>query len=398
MKVLHIIGTPGLGGVQTYLLDLSKYDKQYGISRNLLFLHGNEGELKEKFLMNGVGCFSCSIMPVDHGLRPYRFWKKVRKLLRIFFIIKLYRAIRFFRPNIIVCEEPSYLNMQLFVSRIQRIPFIWHIHNEYQFANVNRTIFNWLFEYYFKNNLSIISDSKYILKKNLVAFKSKMNDQWHRIPILPSTSELTNMVVRDNDKKLFPRDYIQLGSIGRLSWQKDYELLIRVFADVRKKIDVEIRLAIAGVGPMKNTLTALIQKLGLGDYVKLLGNVERKSIPKFLSSLDIYVQSSVSEGSPLTIKEAMAAALPIVSTNVGGIPEIIIDGKTGILVPKENKSKFINALIKVIRLDPVARKSIGENANNYAMKNFSMESIAKNNLAIYRKLYYINSIIALKNI
>ena len=79
MHILHVIGTPGLGGVQVYLLDLSKYDKQYGISRNLLFLHGNEGELKSKFLDNGVNYYACNIMYKDYGLRPYRLWKGIRK-------------------------------------------------------------------------------------------------------------------------------------------------------------------------------------------------------------------------------------------------------------------------------------------------------------------------------
>ena len=87
MNVLHVIGTPGLGGVQAYLLDLCKYDKQYGISRHLLFLHGNEGELKAKFLDNGVNCYACNIMHNDYGLRPYRLWKGIRKFIRPLFFI-----------------------------------------------------------------------------------------------------------------------------------------------------------------------------------------------------------------------------------------------------------------------------------------------------------------------
>mgnify|MGYP004184762557 FL=1 len=78
MNVLHIIGTPGLGGVQTHILDLSNYDKKYGIYRSLLCLHGIEGELKDKFLEQDINCFKCSIMPQDYGLRPYRIWKKIR--------------------------------------------------------------------------------------------------------------------------------------------------------------------------------------------------------------------------------------------------------------------------------------------------------------------------------
>ena len=387
MKILHIIGTSGTGGVQAYLLDLCKYDGQYGISRNLLLLHGNEGELKKKFIENGVGCYSCSIMPMDYGFRPYRFWKILRKLLRNLFLIKLYRAIRILRPNIIVCEEPSYLNMQLMVSRILRIPFIWHIHNEYQFVNVNRTIFKWLFQYFFNNNLFIISDSKYILKKNLLEYKIKMNGQWDFIPILASTSDLSRMENGSTEEKISNKNKIQLGSIGRLTWQKDYALLIRVISEIRKKSNKEIYLNIAGTGPMHGELSELIKELGADNYIKLIGFVDRRHIPKFLYSLDIYVQSSISEGSPITIKEAMAASLPIVSTNVGGIPEIIIDGETGILVHHDDQVEFTLALNELINMDAIKREKIGKNAYSYAMKYFSIETLAKKNAAIYDRLY-----------
>ena len=99
--------------------------------------------------------------------------------------------------------------------------------------------------------------------------------------------------------------------------------------------------------------------------------------------LDIYVQSSSSEGSPLTIKEAMAASLPIISTKVGGVPEMIIDGETGILVPHDDQEKFVYALIELINMDVENREKMGKKAYSYAMKNYSMESLAKKNAAIY---------------
>ena len=110
---MNIIGTPGLGGVQTYLLDISDYDKKYGISRSLLCLYENEGELKEKFVEKGINCFQCSIMPQDFSFRPYRFWKKIRQLVAPIFIIKLYVQVKLLQPDIIISEEPSNLNQQL---------------------------------------------------------------------------------------------------------------------------------------------------------------------------------------------------------------------------------------------------------------------------------------------
>ena len=301
----------------------------------------------------------------------------------ILFLIKLFKTIKILRPDIIVCEEPSSLNTQLLVSRLLRIPFIWYIHNENQFVNVNKTILHWSFKYFFKNNLYIISVSNFTLKKNLDRFKEKMNNHWHKIPILPVTSDLKSIFNKNNQQKNILGSRIHLGSIGRLTWHKDYELLIRVFAKLRKQTKKEFYLSIAGIGPMYDKLTELIQELGLEKYVYLAVYIKRKNIPAFLSSLDIYVQSSITEGSPLTIKEAMATSLPILATNVGGIPEMIINKETGILVPHDDQDEFTRALIELVNMDVANREKMGKRAYNYAMNNYSMELLAKKNAAIY---------------
>ena len=144
-------------------------------------------------------------------------------------------------------------------------------------------------------------------------------------------------------------------------------------------------LSIVGTGTMHTRLNKLIKDLKLEKNVKLIGNVERENIAEYLNTLDIYVQSSISEGSPLTIKEAMAASLPIISTKVGGVPEMIIDGETGFLVPHGDQEKFVHALIELINMDVTKRERIGENAFNFAMKNYSMELLAKRHAAIYKK-------------
>ena len=385
MNILHIIGSPDAGGVQVYILALANHDKQYGISRNLLCLYSNEGRHKKKFIENGFHCFSCTIMPLDHRLRPYRFWKIIRKVLKLLFFYKFFRAIKILKPDIIVCEEPSNLNTQILISRLLGIPFIWYLGNENQFTHVNKKIFELSFEYFLKKNLFIISDSKITLQNNLNRFRKKMDAHWDKIPILPQSISIKSMFKKNNRKITNLGSRIHIGSIGRLVWQKDYEFLIHVFAKLREKTNIKVFLSIAGDGPLQHRLSELIQKLELVQYVNLLGNVELRDIPAFLSSLDIYVQSSVSEGSPLTIKEAMAAGLPIVSTSVGGIPEMIIDGKTGILVPHGSEDKFVSSINKIINMRSSDRKIIGEKARNFAMTNFSISLLAEKQFKFYNR-------------
>ena len=383
MKIVHIVGTPGLGGVQTYLLDLSSYDKKFHISRSLLCLHGNEGDLKDKFLVNGVNCISFSIMPRDYSLRPYRLWKIIRRFFLGYFILKLFFKVKKIKPDIIVCEEPNRLNQQLIVSLFLNIPYIWHIHNENQFFKVNKLFFKLALKYYLDKNLFIMSDSKYILEKNLGQYKNIINDKWDIIPILPAMSDLAPIFNNKVKNSIKSKNQIHIGSIGRLAPVKNYEVLINIFAIVNKKCKKSMRLSIAGVGTMHTRLNRLIKDLKLEENVKLIGNVERENIAEYLYTLDIYVQSSISEGSPLTIKEAMAASLPIISTKVGGVPEMIIDGETGVLVRHGDQEQFVHALIELINMDVTKRERIGENAFNFAIKNYSMELLAKKNVAIY---------------
>jgi glycosyltransferase involved in cell wall biosynthesis len=393
IKILHIIGTPGLGGVQTYLLDLSKFDKILGLERNLLCLHENFGELKEDFLKNNVNIVSCSIMPKGYHLKPYRFWKLIRRFISLFFIVKLYYKIKKNNPDVIVGDDPNRLNQQLLVSFLLKKPYVWHIHNENQFYNANKKLFSFFLRYYLKNNLFIVSDSKFILHTNLIEYKNKIGKLWKDIPIHHSTSDLSpifNYKMRNKKQNL--NSLIHIGSIGRLAPVKNYQILIEAIFIIKQKYNKNICLSIAGSGIMHKELSSLIKDYNMENYINLLGDVNRKDIPKYLSTLDIYVQTSISEGSPLTIKEAMASALPIVSTNVGGIPELINDGDSGLLIESKNNSALIEALLKLIESKDGLRSELANRAYTHAKKNYSMEVLANKNMKVYKTLYNKNLI------
>ena len=118
LNVLHIVGSTNFGGVQVYLLDLSKYDKSLGIKRKILCTQDVNGKLRSSYNINGVDCISCTIMPQDKGRRPYRLWKFIRKKLRFFFFIKIFRKFKLLKPDIIICNDTNKLTTQLIASMI----------------------------------------------------------------------------------------------------------------------------------------------------------------------------------------------------------------------------------------------------------------------------------------
>jgi len=140
-------------------------------------------------------------------------------------------------------------------------------------------------------------------------------------------------------------DTVVLGMVGRLREHKDYPNMFVTLKIIIKKFK-NVKLLIVGDGILESQLKSMVQRMELSNYVIFAG--KRESIPQILSGIDIFVLSSSVEGSPAVIKEALVMEKPVVSTNVGGIPEIIQNGVTSILVPPHNPEALANGILDVI--------------------------------------------------
>jgi glycosyltransferase involved in cell wall biosynthesis len=133
-------------------------------------------------------------------------------------------------------------------------------------------------------------------------------------------------------------------SVGRLSSEKDFATLLRAVAIV-KPVVPEFRLMLVGDGAERQPLETLAGALGVDDVVSFLG--ERHDVPALLTQAGFYVSSSKTEGISLTILEAMSVGLPVVTTAVGGSPEIVDEGRTGYLAPSQNPQALADAIIRM---------------------------------------------------
>jgi glycosyltransferase involved in cell wall biosynthesis len=139
--------------------------------------------------------------------------------------------------------------------------------------------------------------------------------------------------------------------VARLCQEKDHGTLLHAAALVIADAP-DFRLAIAGDGPGLAEASALTERLGLTNHVVFLGLV--RDVPALLKKARLFVLSSISEGIALTLLEAMASGLPVVATRVGGTPEVVQDGVTGLLVPPRNPSALAAALLRLHRDHPLA--------------------------------------------
>ena len=177
-----------------------------------------------------------------------------------------------------------------------------------------------------------------------------------------------------------PRTPVALLSVGRFRPPKDFTTLVHAMAALEPGT---ARLAIAGDGPDRQTLEQEIAKHHLGETVELLGT--RRDVDQLLAAADIFVLSSDSEGLPMSVLEAMAAGLPVVASAVGGIPELVSDEQTGLLVPPRD-SRALAAAIRAIAGDPQLRDRLGAAARRRAETEFSLETCRRRHLDLYRDL------------
>jgi glycosyltransferase involved in cell wall biosynthesis len=149
-----------------------------------------------------------------------------------------------------------------------------------------------------------------------------------------------------------------VGSVGHLRPEKAYAVLVAAAAALRDA-QPDLVVAIAGEGAERPALEKQIAALGLQGRVRLVG--ARTDVPDLLAALDVAVCCSDFEGGPLSVMEYMEAGLPVVATDVGGIPELVLDGETGLLVPPRDPAALAEALGRLLG-DPERRGRMGERA------------------------------------
>lgn len=173
------------------------------------------------------------------------------------------------------------------------------------------------------------------------------------------------------------------GAVGRLSQVKNHALLLRAAAAAGVLSGDDGRLLLVGDGPEAAPLRALAEELGISDRVVFAG--ERHDVPELLSASDVFVLSSNSEGLPLSMVEAMATGLPVISTAVGGIPALVADGETGFLVPSGDVDALA-AKLATLKADPAQATAMGKRGRKLALGRYSAERMMASYMDIYEAL------------
>jgi glycosyltransferase involved in cell wall biosynthesis len=172
-------------------------------------------------------------------------------------------------------------------------------------------------------------------------------------------------------------------SVGFLRRPKAVDVLIEAAARIAPRFR-GLRVLIVGEGEDRPAYEAMIERLGLAGTVELLGL--RADVPDLLAVSDVAVLSTDSEGSPLSVMEYMDAGLPVVATQVGGIPDLIDDGVQGLLVERRDPDGLAAAIARLLA-DPAEARRLGERARERRRREFDIDVMARNLEDLYLRLY-----------
>ena len=173
-----------------------------------------------------------------------------------------------------------------------------------------------------------------------------------------------------------------IGIIARLSAIKGHEILIAAMKKIISQFP-QAQLLIVGEGRTKDRLQALTREFQLEDHVQFCPVVHHT--PEVLSLLDVFVMPSFQEGLGLSVMEAQAMGLAVVASRVGGIPQLIEDGTTGLLVPPRNVDLLAEAILLLLR-NPQKAQEMGERARAFIQKECSAQVMVEQTIRLYERL------------
>jgi len=216
----------------------------------------------------------------------------------------------------------------------------------------------------------------------------KLECQEKKIIILPVGLGIEKF--RFSTRKIQHGKYIKILTVGRLVEKKGHKYAIQAIAKIIKKYK-NIKYIVAGEGFLRNELEELVEDLRIKKYVKFLGAVERKEVLKLYQQAHIFVLSSVTasngdqEGQALVIQEAQAMGLPIVSTLHNGIPEGVLDGKSGFLVP-EGDVRAISEKLEYLIEHPEIWPNMGQCGRKFVEERYDINKLNQRLVEIYQNL------------
>lgn len=284
-------------------------------------------------------------------------------------ISKIRKAIKQIKPNVIHVHGTRAGILGRLAAIGLNIPVVYTEHlwtKQYKLKsrvlNFFHYFWNWFLDMFTDLNIAVSGAVKEFMVESSISRAEKIIVIYNGIE--PSK---TKAAVFNNDKEFL------IATVGTLNEHKGVQFLIKALPKIVEEFP-GVTLEIIGDGAYKRVLLKEVEKNKLKKYVKFTGFVP--DVDKYLAKFDLYVQPSLSESFGLAIVQAMSVGLPVIATYAGGIPEVVTDGKSGLLVEPANSKELAEAIVELLRHPEKARK-MGEIASKDAKMKFNLSDMIK---------------------
>jgi glycosyltransferase involved in cell wall biosynthesis len=240
---------------------------------------------------------------------------------------------------------------------------------------------------------AVVGRAKYALYDRVIAISSCIHRQLSRVGVPATKLRLVHSGVDPAPAECADRaslcrefaleaDAFIVGCVGLFIQRKGHAVLLEAMQQLRDR-HPRLRLVLFGSGPLEGDLRRRVAAAGLAPLVRFAGF--RPDVRRLLPALDLVVHPALAEGLGVALLEAAVAGVPIVATRAGGIPDLVRHEETGLLVKPGSASQLAAAISRVLD-DAVLRRRLGAAAQQLALSQFTRDSMAQGNLAIYREV------------
>jgi glycosyltransferase involved in cell wall biosynthesis len=361
VRILYLITTPDHGGAQVNVLDLLS---GWSGGVETILATGADGFLTEEARALGV---EVRLVPeLIRPVRPVRDWQAYRAVRRL---------IRAVQPDLVHCHSSKAGLLGRLASRAEGVPVVFTVHG-------------WAFEqgislpWRITGLLSEHIASRFCRNQHIITVAEADRTLAIRKRVQPPERMTTvHNGIADVPFRAEPGEGNPplIIMVARFSQQKDHDTLLKAMA----AIDAPWNVSFVGDGPRLEIIRQLADELGIADRIDFLGN--RRDVPELLAGADIFVLSSLWEGFPISILEAMRAGLPVVASDVGGANESVIHEETGFLT----RPKDIDGLrerIKRLLDEPELRLRMGNEGRRLFEERFGKRKMLEETASVYGKL------------
>lgn len=359
--ILFLSTSSGPGGAERVINNLAaSLDPQRYRAVLCLF---RPGWLQDRSESRGIRTF---IIPT-HGMTDWRWAIQFKRLLRQE------------QVDLIHAHEFDANVQGAFVAALTGLPLVATVHGKNYFWERfrRRLAYRWVSR---RATMVAVSENlKQFIVEKVGVSPSRVKVLYNGVDMLPQCDRAEVDACR---KELgLPESHQVVGVVGNLYPVKGHQYLIEGIPSVLAKCP-DTSFVFAGRGQLETELKAHVDRLGVGGKVFFLGL--RQDIPRILAMLDVFVLPSLSEGLSMAILEAMIAGKPVVATQVGGNPELILDGKTGFLVPPRD-SQALAARLVTLLTDKQQAALFAERGKRRAEGQFSLRTMVSSYQSLYEE-------------